>query len=442
MPDGSERPVAYASRTLNAAERNYSQLEKEGLSCIFGIKRFHDYLFGRNFELVTDHKPLLGLLKEDRATPPHASSRIKRWSLFLSSYEYSLVFRNTTAHANADALSRLPLPEEPASTAMEPELVLLTEHLAESPVTADDIRAWTSRNRKLSRVLQYTRQGWPTNGDPELEPYSSRRLELSTFEGCILWGSRIVVPLPGRKEVLRELHEGHPGMTRMKSLARMYVWWPNISADIEKSIRLCRQCQEMQLTPPVAPLNPWRWPTRPWARLHLDFAGPFEGKTILVIVDAHSKWIEATCTPSTASSHVIEVLRTVFASHGLPETVVTDNGTGFVSQEFRHFLRTNGVKHTTSAPYYPVSNGLAERAVQIVKKGLKKETSGTMATRLARILCSYRITPQTTTGVSPAELLLGRRPRTRLDLLKPHLADRVEKKQLAQKAQHDLKAKS
>ena len=127
MPDGSERPVAYASRTLNAAECNYSQLEKEGLSCIFGIKRFHDYLFGRHFELVTDHKPLLGLLKEDRATPPHASSRIKCWSLFLSTYEYSLVFRNTTAHANADALSRLPLPEEPASTAMEPELVLLTE---------------------------------------------------------------------------------------------------------------------------------------------------------------------------------------------------------------------------------------------------------------------------------------------------------------------------
>ena len=83
MPDGSERPIAYASRTLNSAECHYSQLQKEGLSCIFGIKRFHDYLFSRHFELVTDHKPLLGLLKEDRTTPPHASSRIKCWSLFL-----------------------------------------------------------------------------------------------------------------------------------------------------------------------------------------------------------------------------------------------------------------------------------------------------------------------------------------------------------------------
>ena len=133
---------------LNPAKRNYSQLEKEGLSCIFGIKRFHDYLFGRHFELITDHKPLLGLLKEDRATSAQASPRIKRWSLFLSSYEYSLVFRSTTPHSNADALSRLPLSQEP-------EIVLLAEHLASSPVTADDIRGWTRKDKTLSCVLQY-----------------------------------------------------------------------------------------------------------------------------------------------------------------------------------------------------------------------------------------------------------------------------------------------
>ena len=302
MPDGSERPIAYLSRMLSVAERNYSQLEKEGLACIFGIKKFHNYLFGRSFELVTDHKPLLGLLKEDRATSQQASSRIKRWSLFLSNYEYSLVFRNTSAHANADALSCLPLPEEPARAFEVPELVLLAEHLNESPVTASDIRVWTQRDVKLARVLQHIQQGWPNNGDPELEPYSSRRLELSCFDGCIMWGTRIVIPPPGRETVLQELHEGHPGITRMKSLARMYVWWPGISADIEKSVRLCRECQEVQSSPPLAPLHPWKWPTRPWARLHLDFAGPFQGKNILIAIDVHSKWIEAVCTSSTTSS--------------------------------------------------------------------------------------------------------------------------------------------
>ena len=413
--DGSDRPIAYASRTLNAAERNYSQLEKEGLACIFGVKKFHDYVFGRHFELVTDHKPLLGLIKEDRATPTQASSRIKRWSLFLSNYEYSLVFRNTTAHANANGLSRLPLPEEPAKTIPEPELVLLAEHLADSPVTANDIRSWTQRDAKLSSVLYNVRHGWPTEGDTDLEPYSSRRLELSCYDGCVLWGSRVIVPPPGRQAVLQELHEGHPGITRMKALSRMYVWWPGISSDIEKSVRQCRECQESQSAPPVAPLNPWKWPTRPWARLHLDFLGPFEGKNLLVVIDAHSKWIEAVCTPSTSSASVIQVMRTLFAQFGVPELVVTDNGTGFVSSVFEHFLKKNGVKHTTSAPYHPASNGLAERAVQIVKKGLKKIIAGTMSDRLAKILLNYRISPQTTTGTSPAELLLGRRPRTRLE---------------------------
>jgi len=276
-------------------------------------------------------------------------------------------------------------------------------------------------------VLQYVQQGWPSEGDPGLEPYSSRRLELSSFDGCVLWGSRVVIPPPCRQAVLMELHEGHPGITRMKSLARMYVWWPGINTDIEKSVCLCRECQQVQSSPPVAPLHPWKWPTQPWARLHVDFAGPLEGKYILVTVDAHSKWIEASCISSTSSSAVMDVLRPLFARFGVPETVVTDNGPGFVSQEFEHFLRSNGIHHPTSAPYHPALNGLAERAVQTVEKGLKKEKSGNLTVRLAKVLLAYRITPQSTTGTSPAELLLGRRPRTRLDLLKPNTAERVER---------------
>ena len=127
---------------------------KDFFACTFGIKKFHDYVFGRSFELVTDHKPLLGLLKEYRATSQQASSRIKRWPLFLSNYEYRLVFRNTSAHANADALSRLPLSDQPVKVFEEPELVLLSEHLDDSPVPAKDIKIWTQRDQKLARVLQ------------------------------------------------------------------------------------------------------------------------------------------------------------------------------------------------------------------------------------------------------------------------------------------------
>lgn len=108
MPDGTERPIGYASRSLSAAERNYSQLEHEGLACVFGVKRFHAYLFGHQFQLITDHKPLLALLNQHRSTSAQASARICRWSLLLSMYDYTLTFRKTHLHGNADALSRLP----------------------------------------------------------------------------------------------------------------------------------------------------------------------------------------------------------------------------------------------------------------------------------------------------------------------------------------------
>ena len=104
------------------------------------------------------------------------------------------------------------------------------------------------------------------------------------YEGCLLWGSRVIVPKPGRDAAIQELHDGHPGITRMKLLARMYVWWPGIDKDIEKSVHQCDACQEVQSSPPAVPLNPWKRPTCPWARLHLDFAGRFLGKTFLIMI--------------------------------------------------------------------------------------------------------------------------------------------------------------
>ena len=229
-------------------------------------------------------------------------------------------------------------------------------------------------------------------------------------------------------------------MTRMKSLSRMYVWWPGLDKDIEATVSSCHKCQMQQRTPPLAPLQPWSWPTHPWARIHLDFAGPMYGKMFLILIDSHSKWIEVFPTNSATSSTVIKHLRTVFAQFGLLETIVSDNGSCFVSYEFGSFFQANGVKLITAAPYHPATNGLAERALQIVKKGLKKMTEGSIQTRIARVLSSYQETPQSTTGVSPAELLLGRLPRTRLDLLKPNMANRVESKQYQQKRNHDFTA--
>ncbi len=134
VADGTEQPIAFASRMLSDTERRYSQVEKEALAIIFGVRHFHSYVYGRHFYLQTDHKPLTTLLGESHAVPQQASGRIMRWALTLSSYEYSLVFRPTGKHGNADALSRLPLPKTPEHVPVPAEVVLLVEGLQDSPI--------------------------------------------------------------------------------------------------------------------------------------------------------------------------------------------------------------------------------------------------------------------------------------------------------------------
>ena len=412
MPNGEERPVAFASRTLSSAERNYSQVEKEALACVFAIKKFHSYIFGRSFTLVTDHKPLLTLFGENKPISPQASARVQRWALTLAMYNYQIAFKPTTAHSNADGLSRLPLPEAPSEVPVPPEFVLLVEHLLDAPVKAHEIRTWTRRDPLLSRVKQFIQSGWPATVESQLRPYWTRRCELTVLDGCIVWGSRVVVPSPGRQRVLQQLHEGHPGMARMKGLARMHMWWPRMDEDVTQVVRSCHECQKNQATPPQAPLQPWSWPKQPWSRLHLDFAGPMLNHMFLVVVDAHTKWIEVVPMSNSTSFSTIQQLRTLFAQFGIPRTVVTDNGPCFISEEFREFMIKNGIHHIRSSPYHPASNGLAERAVRVFKEGFKKMKEGTISDKIARFLFSYRNLPHSTTGVSPAELMFGRQLRS------------------------------
>lgn len=227
----------------------------------------------------------------------------------------------------------------------------------------------------------------------------------------------------------------------MKSIARSIVWWPGIDGDIERMIQNCIPCQQNQKVPPPAPLHAWEWPNRPWARLHIDHAGPFLGKQFLIVVDAHSKWMESRTVSSTSTHTTIRHLRSIFATHGLPEIVVSDNATSFTSTEFQEFMTRNGIRHITSAPYHPATNGLAERAVQTFKNALKKATPGDIETALSRFLFHYRNTPHSTTGVSPAELLLGRKPRTHNTLMRPNIADKVHRSQHRNKAAHDVHAR-
>ena len=360
----------------------------------------------------------------------------------LSAYDYTIAYKPGEQHSNADSLSRLPLPEASEEVPQPPEIVLMMETLQGSPVNAQNIQLWTDRDPVLSRVRNLVLQGWRNIEDEELLPFSRRRDELSVQDGCILWGGRIVVPKAGQAKVLNQLHDSHPGVSKMKGLARGIVWWPGINKDVEERVKSCAQCQQNQKSPAQAPLHPWDWPKRPWARIHIDYAGPFMGKMFLVLVDAHSKWLDVRVVPSATSENTIQKLRSIFATYGIPETLVSDNGSAFTSAEFQEFAKRNGIRHITASPYHPASNGLAERAVQTFKEAMKKSSSGDIETRIARFLFRYRITPHSTTGVPPAELLMGRRPRSTLDLMQPDVATRVQTNQERQKSGHDSHTKA
>ena len=305
-------------------------------------------------------------------------------------------------------------------------------------LSLSQVQSASRRDPVVSAAYVYTRDGWPdVCPRDELSVYFAHRHELSIKNGCLLWGLRVVLPLQLRSRVLSLLHEGHPGIMAMKQLARSIVWWPGLDRSIEDCVRVCQVCQVEKGKVPDVPLKPWIFPTEPWSRVHIDFAGPVEGKMLLVIVDAYSKWLEVFITHSTSTACVIEKLRQCFASLGLPSVLVTDNATCFTSDQFKTFVESNGMRHVCSPPRHPASNGQAEALVKVVKNALKRRKDGSLQTRLSRFLFAYRNTPQSTTSRAPAELIYGRALRTPLASLRPHLRAAVETRQSVTKDAYD-----
>ena len=255
LPDGSERPVAFASRTLSKSEQNYAQTEKEALPLVFGVRKFHKYLYGRRFTIFTDHKPLKMILGPKNNIPPLAAARMQRWALLLSAYMYDIQFKPTGLHGNADGLSRLPLSATTPVDESTDASIFNIMQLEALPVQSSDIRKATQSDQILSKVLHSLHHGWPTEVHGPLIPFWKRRYEMSVEDDCILWGMRVVVPSKLRNQVLSELHRGHPGIVRMKALARSYVWWPDLDHQIKESAKSCSACQANKHAPAKAPLE-------------------------------------------------------------------------------------------------------------------------------------------------------------------------------------------
>ena len=213
-PGGTEKPIIYASRTLNKNEINYSQVDKEGASIIFVLKKFNQYLLGNNFTLTADNKTIKNVFDPKTEINSIAAGRLARWALLLTQYNYTLEFRKSNKYLNADMLSRLPVTE----TAKGPSCNVISHIQIETlPVTAAEIKISTKKGPILSEVLKYFRDDkWPEHISQELRPYFTKRNELSIENDIIMWGLRVAIPSCYHHKILYELHKNHLGMSRMK----------------------------------------------------------------------------------------------------------------------------------------------------------------------------------------------------------------------------------
>lgn len=419
---GIERPIEFASRTLSDSEKNYGVIEKEALAIIFGTKKFFQYLIGRHFILVTDHKPLVAIFGEHRGIPQMSTSRLQRWAFHLSAFNYTIEYVKSNENC-ADSLSRFPS----ACKHYGPEEVNYLNLVCANkvvPIDFEMIKQEIGKDKDMVELIEAVKEG---NLDKlnkiNYAAYLVKRDELVVEEEVLMWGHRVVIPPSLRQQLLHQVHQSHFGIVKTKAILRSYVWWPNIDKDIEVLIRKCASCINVLSNPPKATVIPWMRPNGPWKRIHIDFAGPICNKFFFIILDAFSKWIEVFYTVSPTAEFTVRCLSSVFARFGLPEQLVSDNGTQFVSSVFKDFMKSNKIKHSLTPTYFPATNGAAENAVKTVKKALYTagfdKNPGNVENILCNFLFDYRNIPHCTTGVAPTSLVFKYKPKIKLDLLLP-----------------------
>jgi hypothetical protein len=435
LENNVEKPIAFASRTLKESEKNYSQLDKEALALVFGVQHFHQYLYMNKFTLRTDHKPLTTIFGNKKGIPSMTANRLQRYAVFLSNYNYEIEYIKGEEN-KADLLSRLPLEDHKKNT--DTECTYFNFICDDVPLMNEVSLGMETKNDKvLSEVYQRVLKGewtWKDKMDPELKPYYTRRQEIYIEGNKLMLGHRVIIPSKLQSVFLQELHTTHMGIVKMKSIGRSYIWWPNIDQNIEEVVKRCTSCLAENANPPKSELHKWPWPSTTNQRVHIDFCGPVNNTMFVIIIDSHSKWIFVKQMKDITTKSTIKVLREYFSYWGVPVTIVSDNGTSLVSDEMRRFLKEVGVKHVTTAPYHPASNGAAENGVktfkQFLKKALREENN--IDKLIANFIIQYNNTVHCTTGFTPAELHVGRKLPTRLDrmLMKDDVCIRNEERQI------------
>ena len=437
QPEGEWKPIAYASRALSSTEQRYAQIEKEALAVTWACEHFSHYLIGMHFGIYTDHKPLVPLLGSKNLG--ELPIRIQRFKMRLMRFTFNISHVAGKDLVTADTLSRAPSrqsTEEDKNSEKEADAYvrLVIQSLPSTEKRLQEIKALQEEDEVCKQLIRYCKEGWPerSNLKGAVKPYFSVASELTAQEGMLVRGSRIVVPTTLRLEMLDRLHAGHQGITKCRERAQQSMWWPGLNKQLESLIQSCSKCCKDRIQH-AEPLSPSVLPTLPWQKVASDLF-VWRGKKYLLVIDYFSRYIEIAKLSGESSQETIQHLKSIFARHGIPQQLVSDNGPQYSSAEFSRFTREYEFSHITSSPRYPQGNGEAERAVRTIKGMLGKVDDPSLA------LLTYRTTPLQN-GYTPAELLMNRRLRSPLPMITKKLMSRVPHYMSLSEKEEEMKRK-
>ena len=414
--DGQTHVVEYGSRALSDTESRYSQTERETLAVVWGCEHFSHYLEGSDFTVVTDHKPLEGIIRKTTAQP---TARIHRLMLRLQPYRLNIIYRPGKTNP-ADYLSRhvrwASIPK--GKSWLDDQTYNVVIHAVHSyGLILDELKEETSRDECLQKVINAITTGkWDTI-HKEHSSYWNIRDELSVSEGLVIRGERIVIPEILQNRVVNIAHASHQGIVKTKALLRETVWFPGIDRLVEKVVASCLPCQANTKVKNAEPLKMTELPKGPWKEVSVDFCGPFStGEYLLVVIDDYSRFPEVETLHSTSYEATKPKLDAIFSRQGYPEVLKSDNGPPFQGQEFAAWAKERGFTHRKITPLWPQANGEAERFMRSLGKAIKAAVveKRNWKSQINTFLRHYRATPHCTTGLSPSEMLTKRKLRTEI----------------------------
>ena len=417
------RRVYHTSRALTATEARYSQIEREFLGLVFGLTRFSKLFFGIEFEVQNDHLPIVQLFKKPIDV---LSNRLQRWMIMIQHHVFQIKHIKGSSNVLTDGLSRNSIKIDPSDEEITEDTVCFL--MKSNPLNLKMLAEATDEDVELQDVVRLIQSGWTQKYSIHIRPYYLQRFELN-LKICndrfiICRGDQVIIPQSMKENVMNVAHEGHCGISKMKSNIRSHAYWIGMNSDIDDYVRKCTACTVYQTRCDPAPSTVVAENVDTvWEKISIDLTGPsqvLDNKVLLTIIDLHSRFPEIFILNRGTSHEIIQHLRSVFARFGLPKVIISDNGSVFTSSEFTDFLKCCVVTHSFASLYYPRGNSTIERLHGTLKnrlKGIRNGSRISLEAAIDQVLFDVRSSANYVNGETPFQRFFNRPMLTEVSML-------------------------